>query len=59
MKTSHEEIPGEHFKEIMAVAGKIVNHTNRFQADTIERIEQVENHIIAVEKEVTLLKEKS
>lgn len=47
------------FSEIVAVAEKIAEHTNKFQADTIERIEQVEKHIIAVEKEVILLKQKS
>jgi hypothetical protein len=45
--------------EIMTVAEKIAEHTNNFQADTIERIEHIENHIIAVESEVILLKKRA
>lgn len=56
MKTHNLETPEESMVEILTVAEKIADHTNKFQAKTIERAERIERRVLIVEKEVGELK---
>lgn len=58
MKRPNKESPKADIDEIMAVAEKIADHTNQFQAKTVERTEQIEGRVTAVEKEIDELKKK-
>ncbi|MDO8482706.1 MAG: hypothetical protein Q7S86_02720 [bacterium] len=58
MKTPNIKIPEKDMAEIMAVADKIANHTNEFQAKTVKRAEQIENRVSVVEKKVSELEKK-
>lgn len=48
----------EDVTEMMAIAEKLANHTNEFQAKMVERTRQMEMHISLLEKEVSELKKR-
>ena len=56
MKKPNVDAHGVDIAEIMAVAGKIANHTNQFQAKTIEQVGLIEGRVSVLEKEVSELK---
>ncbi|MDP3661766.1 MAG: hypothetical protein Q8R17_02875 [bacterium] len=56
MKMLNSEKLKEESAEIMVVAEKIANHINKFQAQTIERMEQIEGRVFTIEKEVDEIK---
>ena len=56
MKTPNIGIPEENIAEILDVAEKIVDHTNQFQAKTVEQAGQIEGRVSVLEKEVSELK---
>ncbi|MDO8571912.1 MAG: hypothetical protein Q7R79_04505 [bacterium] len=56
MKKPNVDASGADIAEIMAVAGKIVDHTNEFQARTVEQAGQIEGRVSVLEKEVSELK---
>ncbi|KKW10923.1 MAG: hypothetical protein UY50_C0024G0013 [Parcubacteria group bacterium GW2011_GWA2_49_9] len=56
MKKPNVDEHGVDIAEIMAVAEKIVDHTNQFQAKTVEQAGQIEGRVSVLEKEVSELK---
>ena len=48
----------EDITEIMEVAAKLADHSNRFEERMAERTGQIENNISALEKEVDKIKTK-
>ena len=53
MDTDNLKASKKDVAEIIAVAEKIADHTNQFEAKILEKTDMIENRVSAVEKEVS------